>query len=193
VDDERAVILGSAWAVLERSGFEGLKVQLVARGAGVSARTFYRHFADKDALLIALLQDEMARAAAHLRAVVGEVDDPPAKVRAWIEHVIGAAADEKRVHRARLFSAQQPVMRQFPSEVVAGTELLVQPLRDAIQLGADSGLFPWARPADDAALVYALTGNELSEALGHRTSRSVDEIVEETTAFVLRALGVTPR
>jgi len=63
-------------SLLERSGFEGFKVQLVLREAGVSARAFYRHFGDKDELMLALLQEEMARAGAHIRAQMLEIDDP---------------------------------------------------------------------------------------------------------------------
>jgi AcrR family transcriptional regulator len=63
--DERARLLDAAWDVAGRSGFEGVEVQLVVRRAGVAARTFYRSSPDEDELLLALLRDEVARAAAH--------------------------------------------------------------------------------------------------------------------------------
>ncbi len=190
--DERARLLGAAWVVLKRSGFEGFKVQLVMREAGVSARAFYRHYPDKDALLLALMQDEMARAGARLRAAVAEHDDPIAQVGAWIRSVISAADDPRRIARARLFSAQQPIMRRFPTEVDEATRLLTQPLHDAIERGADTRAFPWAEPDRDTALIYALTGGEMTDALAERPNRSVDDAVVETTRFALRALGVPP-
>jgi AcrR family transcriptional regulator len=170
-------------------------VQLVVREAGVSARTFYRHFADKDELLLALLRDEMARAAAHLRAAVGRVDEPAGQVEAWIGAVIGAAADPRRIARARLFSEQQAVMRRFPGEVDDGVESLVAPLRESIERGFASGAFPWADPARDAVLVYRLTGGSLTAALarGAHAARDLATVVDATTAFALRALGVAPR
>ncbi len=192
VDDEAQQLIGAAWRVLERSGFEGFKVQLVMREAGVSARTFYRHFPDKDQLLLALLRDEMARAAAQLRAAVAEVDDPVAQVEAWIRTVISAAADPRRVARARLFSSQQPLFRRFPKDVAEGTQLLVQPLRWALERGADTGAFAWVEPERDAPLIYALTGGEMTAALADQPGENVDGVVAETTAFVLRALGVPP-
>jgi AcrR family transcriptional regulator len=191
-DDEAQQLVGAAWRVLERSGYEGFKVQLVMRDAGVSARAFYRHFPDKDQLLLALLRDEMARAAARLRAAVAEVDDPVAQVEAWIRAVISAAADPRRVARARLFSSQQPLFRRFPWEVAEGTQLLVEPLRQALERGAGSGAFPWVEPDRDAPLIYALTGGEMTAALTDRPGGDVEDVVAATTGFVLRSLGVPP-
>jgi AcrR family transcriptional regulator len=170
-------------------------VQLVVRDAGVSARTFYRHFADKDELLLALLRDEMGRAAAHLRAAVARVDDPVGQVGAWIGAVIGAAGDPRRMARARLFSEQQAVMRRFPGQVGDAVEQLLAPLREAIERGLDSGAFPWADSARDAELVYRLAGGSLTAALANGVSsdRDLATIVDATTAFALRALGVAPR
>ena len=37
--DDRMAIIGAAWTVLERAGFEGFKVQLVFRETGLSARS----------------------------------------------------------------------------------------------------------------------------------------------------------
>jgi AcrR family transcriptional regulator len=191
--DERAQIIGAAWQVLEQSGFEGFKVQLVLRRAGVSARSFYSHFADKDALLIALLQDESARAAAILTSTVAKVpsDDPAGQVVTWISGVLGAAVDPLRVRRARLFTTQQAVMRQFPGEAAAAMALLIEPLRGAIARGIATGVFPWADAERDAAMIRSLTGAELTRALGEPEA-SVDDVVNDVAGFALRALGVRP-
>lgn len=190
--DERQAVIGAAWRVLERAGFEGFKVQRVMREADVSARTFYRHFPDKDSLLLTLMRDEMARAGWLLTAAVRAVDDPVEQVGTWIRTVIGAAADPRRVARARLFSAQQPLYRRFPDELGEGTELLVAPLRAAIAAGIERGVFPWAEPERDAALISVLAGGEMVQSLTGVPPPDVDAVVERTTAFALRALGVPP-
>ena len=190
--DERSQIVRAAWTVLERSGLEGFKVQLVMREAGISARSFYRHFTDKDALLLALLRDEMARAASHLRAAVAAADDPLAKVEAWIRGIIGAAADPRRVDRARLFSSQQAVMRRFPVEVDEGVRLLTEPLQSAVEEGRAMGVFPWAEAPRDAALIYRLAGGSMTDSLADPPGRAFGDIVSTTIGFALRALGVAP-
>src|SRR6476660_6748035 len=95
--DDRTAIIGAAWIVLERAGFEGFKIQLVLRETGLSARSFYQHFTDKDELLLALMEDEYARSAARLRRVVREADGAPEKVAAWIAELVAAAEDPRRV------------------------------------------------------------------------------------------------
>ena len=134
----------------------------------------------------------MARAAARLRAAVLQADSPIERVEAWIRGVISAADDPRRVARARLFSTQQAVLRRFAVELDASVQLLLEPLRDAIAWGAATGAFPWADPARDAELIYALAGREMTTALDDRPDRRVAGIVSETTAFALRALGVAP-
>ena len=192
VDDERRRIIEAAAAVLERSEFEGFKVQVVLRRAGVSARTFYRHFTDKEALLLALLEDEMTRAGPRLRAAVARADGPIEQVSIWIASIIGAAGDPKRIARARLFTAQPLLMREHPVEMAAGTELLVAPLKEAIERGIETGLFPWANAARDAALIFTLTGNTLTQALSAQPTRTVEDLVADATSFTLRGLGVPP-
>jgi AcrR family transcriptional regulator len=191
-DGDRQALIGAAWRVLERAGFEGFKVQRVMREAGVSARTFYRHFPDKDELLVELMRDEMARAGALLRAAVAAADDPVEQVRAWVGVIIGAAADPRRVARARLFSAQQPLFRRFPGQLAEGTQLLVAPLREAIARGVATGVFPWAEPDRDAALIAVLAGGEMVQSLAQVDAPDVEGVVARTTAFVVRALGVPP-
>jgi AcrR family transcriptional regulator len=191
-DADRQALIGAAWRVLERAGFEGFKVQRVMREAGVSARTFYRHFPDKDELLVELMRDEMGRAGALLRVAVAAVDEPVEQVRAWVRVIVGAAADPRRVARARLFSAQQPLFRRFPSQLGEGTQLLVEPLREAIARGVAAGVFPWADPDRDAALIAVLAGGEMVQSLAQVDAPDIDGVVDRTTAFVVRALGVPP-
>ena len=53
--DLRAAVLAAAWKMIEKEGLEGLSVREAARRAGVSHNAPYRHFADREALLAALV------------------------------------------------------------------------------------------------------------------------------------------
>jgi AcrR family transcriptional regulator len=192
-DEERESILRATWIVLGRSGFEGFKVQLVLREAGVSARTFYRLYADKDELFLALLHEEMSRAAPRIRTAVERADGPVDRVAAWVRSVIGGASDPRRAARTRLFGSLQTVQRRFPREVAPGMEGLRQPLLDAIIDGKDDGTFPWADPERDAVLVYELVGGLLSDlALAIPPTQPLETVIRDATDFTLRALGVPP-
>ncbi len=114
--DERSRLIGAAWTVLERSGYAGFKVQLLLRETGLSARTFYRHFADKDELLLALMTDEYARVGRRIDAALSARRSPD-------ERVVGVGARDRdgrrrpgyAAARARLFTSQPAVLRRFPT------------------------------------------------------------------------------
>jgi AcrR family transcriptional regulator len=190
---ERQRILDATWIVLARSGFEGFKVQLVLREAGVSARTFYRNFTDKDALFLAVVREEMSRAAPRIRAAVERAESPADRIAAWIRSVIGAAGDPKRAARTKLFVSLQTINRRFPGEVATGTSSLYEPLLEAIAAGKDAGHFPWADPPRDAALIHVLVGGLLSDAaLPDTPILPLETLIRDATNFSLRALGVAP-
>jgi AcrR family transcriptional regulator len=191
--DERARLIGAAWVVLERAGFEGFKVQLLLRETGLSARRFYRHFADKDELVLTLVQDEYARSGARIQRAIARADDPAAKVSAWINEIVQAAGDPKRAARARLFTSLPAVLRRFPAEVDAAARLVLDPLESAIREGRDTGVLPLGDPERDPPLVHHLAGAAMTHALGDASGRSADDVAHHVTSFVLRALGHTER
>ncbi|MGJ5176201.1 TetR/AcrR family transcriptional regulator [Bradyrhizobium oligotrophicum] len=54
---KHAQILDSAWTLFLEGGFDTTSMDAIARHAGVSKATLYAHFTDKDALLLALVDD----------------------------------------------------------------------------------------------------------------------------------------
>jgi AcrR family transcriptional regulator len=192
-ETERDRLIAAAWSILERTDFAGLKVQRVANQAGVSMRAFYRHFADKDGLLVVLMREEMQRSAPRLARVVARVDGPEAQVRAWITALVGAAADPARVHRAQLFTQLTPLVGQHESLDDARKELW-RPLLGAIEDGYVAGVFSGGDPETDAMLVHDLAGARLVAALTADGTDSVAELIATTVTFALRALtGAAPR
>jgi AcrR family transcriptional regulator len=187
--DERARFVRAARVVLERAGYDGFKVQLLLRETGLSARTFYRHFGNKEKLLLVLMQDEYARSGARVRAAMARAEGPAEQVAAWIDEIVQAAGDPKRAARARLFTSLPTVLRRFPHEVGEAARLVLDPLEDAIREGRSTGVFPWGDPTVDPELVQHLAGAAMSHALADSDERSADEAAADVTRFVLRALG----
>lgn len=68
--DLRKAVMVAAWKMVEREGLAGLSVREAARRAGVSHNAPYRHFADREALLAALVAEgfEQLNAALESRA-----------------------------------------------------------------------------------------------------------------------------
>lgn len=81
-----SVILDAAIRVLDREGSDALTTSRVAEVAGVSVGTLYQYFAHKDAILEALQQRELERAAAMLERLLK--DAQPKTNRELAESVV---------------------------------------------------------------------------------------------------------
>lgn len=144
-------IFAAARAILDNEGIEGLSVRKVATRAGVSTMAMYRHFADKDALLNALMDDGLAAWEKNVRAIRAE--DP----MEWLEAVIEAflkfsLAQPHRFDAA--FFLPAPEARRYPDDFVAGRSPVIAMIMIRIdQAKADGRL--GGTPAVDVALALA--------------------------------------
>ncbi|MGE0881783.1 MAG: TetR/AcrR family transcriptional regulator [Acidimicrobiia bacterium] len=181
---ERERLLAAAWRLLERTGFENVKVQSVARSAGLSIRAFYRHFASKDELLAALLEEEVTRGADVMRSMM--TGSPEQQVRTFVCGIISLRFGRHAGPRAKLFSllgAQlehrgQPTLAQDP---------LLEVLVDAVGAGVVSGDFPNADPRRDATFVLALCAR-LNECYHHELAVDRESATRDVADFAIRAL-----
>jgi AcrR family transcriptional regulator len=189
-EDERAAIVAAARAVLRRSGFEGFKVQLVLRETGLSARSFYRHFPEKDSLVVALIRDEYAATARRLsRATAAAGPDPEAQVAAWIRELLLGSGDPALEPRTRLFSSYYLALSATPDGASEANRLLTRPLVEAISRGQAQGLFCGPDPEDEARHTAQLAGGALNGLLAQQSGPSrLEPVVDATTDFALRAL-----
>ncbi len=89
VVDRRTALLDAAVAEIARSGTRGLRVESVAKAAGVSTALIYHHFADRSTLLRNALEHIAARADSYtqppegtgremvVEMLLGEIHDEP--------------------------------------------------------------------------------------------------------------------
>jgi AcrR family transcriptional regulator len=155
VADERRRLLDAARAVLARTGWSDLKVASVLRFAGLSTRTFYRHFDSKGSLLFALYGDELAR---RLQAELPREGDAIDRVTAIVDALIDASYDDSGPHGSQRYFALH--WREFvcerPDEATRIGWPLVRTLEQVIRDGKEAGTFPTARPREDAIAVLTL-------------------------------------
>src|SRR5215472_12478887 len=141
-------ILAAAKTVLEREGIDGLSVRKVAQRAGVSPMAMYNHFADKGALLNALMEEGFAAWEKMVRAI--RAPDP----MEWLERLTDAFLDfalgEPHLFDAAFF-LPAPRARQYPDDFVAGRSPVIAMMMVRIdQAKADGTL--GNKPALDVAL-----------------------------------------
>lgn len=107
----RERVLRASQELIESEGLTALSMREVARRAGVSHQAPYNHFADREAILAALVEDGFDRLRARLRAIL---DEPKARARGL--HVLMAALGQAYVEFACAYPAHFRVM--FRPELV---------------------------------------------------------------------------
>lgn len=162
-------ILSAARAVLEREGIDGLTVRKVARQAGLSPMALYRHFADKDALFDALMEDGLAAWGKIVSAI--RARDPMEWLEALGEaHLDFALAQPHRYDAA--FFLPAPTARRFPDDFAVGRSPTLSMVMARIeQAKADRRLRD--RPTLEIALNLAAFGQGFVSM--HRANRFTSE------------------
>jgi AcrR family transcriptional regulator len=110
-------ILTAAKAVLEQTGAAGLTVRKVTDEAGLSPMAMYRHFANKDSLLNALMEDGLDAWEQIARAV--RVEDALGWLVSLGEAYLEFALTEPHRFDAAFF-LPAPRARQYPQDFAMG-------------------------------------------------------------------------
>ncbi len=97
-----ALVLEAAAQILEQGGLAAFTTNAVAARAGVSIGTLYQYFADKNAVLLALAQQEMKRALGDVaQALQGGGDGTmEGRVRAMVRAMVHAFRGRARARKA---------------------------------------------------------------------------------------------
>ena len=185
--DEVRRLLDAALVVMERLGTEGRpRVADIVAEAGLSNDAFYRHFASKDALVGALLEDGAQRLASYLRHQTAKETSPRERVRVWVEGVLAQTQGEvARSTRAVLWNGGS-----VDTGAAAGRHFASAPLA---QLLAESfAELGSAEPALDAALATHAVLGRVADHLWQETQPTAEE-QDHIVEFCLRAVDAARR
>jgi AcrR family transcriptional regulator len=150
-------IVAAAKTILDREGLPGLTVRKVAARAGMSPMAMYRHFADKTALLDALMDDGLAAWEKIARSL--NVHDPMQWIDRLMEEFLDFALTQPHRFDAAFF-LPAPKARQYPDDFVAGRSPVIAMAIVRIDAAKADG-----RLGDKAALEVALTLSALGQGL----------------------------
>jgi AcrR family transcriptional regulator len=188
--DERADIIDAAYACLSSPHQGPVSVAAILAAANLSTRAFYRHFASKDELFLAMLKRDSDAVARRMRRIADDTaQDPVGQLKSWIDFLLGLAYHpRRRAHVVVLDSDEVRVAkgyREASAELRADRERI---LADILRRGLDDGSFPLAEPDRDAAAIHALVDRAFaSPMLGVGPDREL--LVTYVMDFALRALG----
>jgi AcrR family transcriptional regulator len=189
--DELRLLFEATLAVMQRNGYADVAVADILAEAGMSTRSFYRHFESKDQLLCALYRHEAEQVAERLTARVSGAASPLAALDGWIEEIMSLGYHRRKAARVAVLGSPGAMRAEgYADESERAMKLLIAPLRAVLADGLCDGTFPLADPASDAPLVqsvvWAAAGlNPFREPVRART-----EAFRAARSFCWRALGV---
>ena len=147
-ETERRLLMDAAIRVMTGSDYLDVTVADVLAEAGLSTRSFYRHFETKEALLIALMGRDAAAVGHLLDRAVDRAGDPVGAVTAWLDGYLAVFYEPGRSRRTMLYASSGA--RVSPAIVAEQAELrqvVVRPLMRALRAGHRTGVLHSPAPA----------------------------------------------
>jgi AcrR family transcriptional regulator len=188
--DDRQGIIDAAYGCLSEPHSGPIPVAAILERAGLSTRAFYRHFASKDELFLAMLQQEASALAGRLDRIADELPgDPVEQLTAWVEMMFVLARDpDLRMHLTVIDSDEVRAAkgyREMRERLHADRE---RSLVRVLERGRDDGSFPLAQPQRDAVAISAIVSRELTVS-GPGSNDDLRQARARVLDFALRALG----
>ena len=184
----RETILDAARAMLLEDGYAGLSMRRIAARIGYSPTALYLHFAGKDAILHALIDEGMGRLGVVLRAAAEE-PDARARLRALCAAYVRFGFDNPARYEV-MFLLHPRHMERYPAERFRAARKNLDLFAVAlVEAGADGAL----AAADSnvaASAVWAQLHGVVSLVLAGRLDARLDEraVVEAALAHVAGGL-----
>jgi len=174
-----------AWGELVMSkGYATVSLADVASHAGLARTAIYNYFPDRESLLFAWTEREVARTIAILEQEVAAVKTCAEKLHIFVRLQLVDFA-------ARHLPPGKEVMQFLQPETYGRFMQHIEPveaiLRDILAEGVSSGEFAKLDPADTVPMMMACIGAERGPVASR--ARSVDEASDRVTDFLLRALS----
>lgn len=157
----RGDILRTAADLLDQGGEGAVTLRDIARTVGISAPSIYNHFADRDAILLTVVQQTFAELGSELGAALDRAGpEPVTRLRTFCQAYLTFSLERPQRYRllfGGLWNAQNaPGVRDQAADLGLDVfALLVETVEACVQAGRSASTDP---TADAAALWVALHG-----------------------------------
>ena len=191
-------IVDAARRLLRDTG-EGFTIQQLVEEAGVALQTFYRHFASKDQLLLAVLERTVSESCAQMERATASIDDPVARLRYIVTRPLrllqAVAPAEAQLTTREHFRLQQ----LYPDAVARATDAFAMLVLGTIEDARVGGLLvppavEWDAARDAARDAWMVT--ELVMTTFHHYAftglgdgSDGDAVIEHLWRFCFAAIG----
>lgn len=172
-------ILAAAVRVMERVAPEPPRVSDIVAEAGSSNKAFYRYFAGKDDVILAVMERGVAIVVSYLQHQMAKEPTPAGKVKRWIQGALAQVADPHLISMSRAAAGQLSATANVDAEIMQPMrELLTEPV-------AALGSTDVRRDAD---VVFQCTAAAMRRYLDS-ADRPGPEDIDHLVRFCLRGLG----
>ena len=186
------MIVAAARRLLARQG--EFPTQDLVTEAGVALQTFYRYFAGKDQLLLAVLEDLIAEQSQAWEAEAAAIVDALERLRFYVTRPLSALGGPDAIVGARAVTAEHWRLQQlFPDEIAHVDRPLVGLVRRTLEAARDAEQATPNDPEHDARLIVDLVRSTYHHYAYASLDRSLDDIADHIWRFCLRAVGGTAK
>jgi AcrR family transcriptional regulator len=176
-------ILAAAVRVMERVAPEPPRVSDIVAEAGSSNKAFYRYFAGKDDLILAVMERGIAIVVSYLEHQMVKESRPQDKIARWIEGTLAQVAEPDLVRKSRAAAGQMSAGTNWRTV----DQEMMWPLRDLLtEPVAALGSSDVER---DVEAVFCCTAATLRRYMGSADRPGPDDIAH-VVRFCLNGLGV---
>jgi AcrR family transcriptional regulator len=188
--EQAQVIVDAARRLIEERG-ERFTTQELVKEAGVALQTFYRSFAGKDQLLLAVFADMIAEYCTQAEEAARDLPDPVDRLRLYVTGALRAVlpGGENGVGPRFVTAEHWRLYQLFPAEMSEATQPFTDLVAREVAAAAAVGL---VRPTDASRDAWFVT--ELVMSVFHHyafadAASDTIAIGDELWSFCHRALG----
>jgi AcrR family transcriptional regulator len=177
-------ILAAAVRVMERVAPEPPRVSDIVAEAGSSNKAFYRYFAGKDDLILAVMERGVGMVVSYLQHQMAKEATPQDQVARWVEGALAQVADPHLISMSRAAAGQMSAATNWR---VAEREMM-RPLRDLL---TDPVAALGSTDVDrDVEAVFGCTAATMRRYVGSAERPDAADIAH-LVQFCLHGLGVS--
>ena len=176
-------ILAAAVRVMERVAPEPPRVSDIVTEAGSSNKAFYRYFAGKDDLILAVMERGVAIVVSYLQHQMAKESTAHDKIARWIEGTLAQVAEPELISKSRAAAGQMSAGANWR----AADQEMMHPLRDL--LIEPIAMLGSADVKRDVDAVFCCTAATLRQYMGAADRPGPDDIAH-VVRFCLSGLGV---
>jgi AcrR family transcriptional regulator len=183
-------IVDAAQRLFHEHGDEGFTIQQLVEEAGVALQTFYRHFAGKDQLLLALLERSIAEFCAELRKATQEIDDPIERMRIYVTRPLGLQRGGTTPDSRAFTHEHFRLFQLYPDEVSRATSAFAELIFESLEDARDCGLMTSPDPRRDAWIITELVMTTFHHYSFADLGGDADAVIDHLWHFCRTAISV---